>query len=201
MALGAQGALPRAFYERETAIVARDLLGCVLECGGARLVIAETEAYVGAADRACHTFGGRRTARVEPMWGPGGHAYVYRIYGLHDCMNVVTRTAGEPEAVLVRAGVPESFFEGAPLSRQELLAASGPGRLCRRLGITREHSGLSLRGPALRILRGREVGRELLSGPRVGIDSSGEAALWPLRFALSNCPAVTARSTLRPYQG
>ncbi len=183
--------------------MARDLLGCLLERRGRRLVIVETEAYLGATDRACHTFGGRRTARVEPMWGPGGHSYVYRIYGLHDCMNVVTRGAGEPEAVLVRAAVPEAFFEGAALSRQELLEASGPGRLCRSLGITREHSGLSLRGRELRILE-RAVpspGRALLCGPRVGIASAGEAATWPLRFALAGCPAVTARSMLGPYEG
>ncbi len=91
--------LPASFYRRDTGVVARDLLGCRLTRrlpdGSTRSVIlVETEAYLGVKDRAAHTWNGRRTARVEPMWGEGGHAYVYFVYGMHFCMNVVTRAGG-----------------------------------------------------------------------------------------------------------
>jgi len=107
--------LPRSFFLRDTAIVARDLLGCRLvrrfPDGSTRsVVIVETEAYLGVRDRAAHTWNGRRTARVAPMWGAGGHAYVYFVYGMHHCLNVVTRREGEPEAILLRAGVPEEIW-------------------------------------------------------------------------------------------
>ncbi|MCL4810216.1 MAG: DNA-3-methyladenine glycosylase, partial [Thermoanaerobaculia bacterium] len=116
------GRPPAAFWERSTAEVARALLGCRLVRRSAgrpprTFVIVETEAYLGVADPAAHTWKGRRTPRVEPMWGPAGHAYVYRVYGLHDCLNVVTRAEGEPEAVLLRAAVPERWWSGADVPR------------------------------------------------------------------------------------
>ena len=100
--------LPRRFYAQDPVTLARALLGQLLvrvTDGGARLAgrIVETEAYLGVPDRAAHTFGGRRTPRNESMWGPAGHAYVYFIYGLHHCMNVVADEPGEPTAVLLRA--------------------------------------------------------------------------------------------------
>jgi len=105
--------LPPSFFRRDTAAVARDLLGCrlVRRFPGGRersVVIVETEAYLGVVDRAAHTWNGRKTPRVLPMWGPGGHAYVYFVYGMHHCLNVVTKGAGEPEAVLIRAEFPRS---------------------------------------------------------------------------------------------
>lgn len=192
-----------AFWERSTAEVARALLGCrlVRRLPGRSprtLVIVETEAYLGLDDPAAHTWRGRRTPRVEPMWGPAGHAYVYRVYGLHDCLNVVTRPEGVPEAVLLRAAVPEGWWTGADVSRAELLAASGPGRLCRALEVSRELSGASLAGPGLQLLLPLPgEARSFLSGPRVGVDYAGEAAAWPLRFALAGCPSVTRPSGLR----
>jgi len=106
--------LPRSFYLRPTAEVAVDLLGRLLvrrEGRRRRVVrIVEVEAYLGIEDRAAHTFGGRRTPRVEPMWGEGGHAYVFLVYGMHCCLNVVTREAGTPEAILIRAGEPVAGF-------------------------------------------------------------------------------------------
>ena len=163
------------------------------------MVIVETEAYLGITDRAAHTWGGRKTPRVEPMWGPPGHAYVYRVYGMHDCLNVVTREAGVPEAVLVRAAVPVEWWKGREVCRRDLLAASGPGRLCRALSIDRGLSGAPLSGPDLDLLLPLPGGpRGVLSGPRVGIDYAGEAAAWALRFAVAGCPAVTRRSPLRP---
>lgn len=197
------GRPPASFWERSTVEVARSLLGCrlVRRLPGSPprvLVIVETEAYLGVDDPAAHTWKGRRTPRVEPMWGPAGHAYVFRVYGLHDCLNVVTREEGAPEAVLLRAAVPEAWWRGATVPRPEILAASGPGRLCRALGVSRELSGVSLRGPGLELLLPLPgEARAVLSGPRVGVGYAGEAAAWPLRFAVAGCPAVTRPSTLR----
>jgi DNA-3-methyladenine glycosylase len=197
------GRPPAAFWERPTEEVACALLGCRLVRRAPLksprvLVIVETEAYLGVADRAAHTWNGRRTARVEPMWGPAGHAYVFRVYGVHDCLNVVTREEGVPEAVLLRAAVPLAWWTGAEVPRAELLAASGPGRLCRALGVSRELSGTSLSGPGLELLLPLPGNaRGVLRGPRVGVGYAGEAGAWPLRFALAGCPAVTRRSGLR----
>ncbi|MFI5182384.1 MAG: DNA-3-methyladenine glycosylase [Thermoanaerobaculia bacterium] len=244
--------LPPTFYCRDTVAVAKDLLGCLLvrrfPDGRERsVVIVETEAYLGIEDRAAHTWNGRRTARVAPMWGPGGHAYVYFVYGMHHCLNVVTKEEGEPEAVLIRAGVPEETWrhfclyaaaaeaaadrsksvarrggvKGAlrapqsgrgPLTpphralslvgRDELLIASGPARLCRYLKITTALSGASLSGPDLFLFPPKKDFDAflfpILVGPRVGVAYAGEAARWPVRFAVAGCPAVTRPRALRP---
>jgi DNA-3-methyladenine glycosylase len=165
----------RSFYRRSTVVVARDLVGAYLarrwrgRWYGARIV--ETEAYLGAGDAAAHSFGGRRTARVEPMYAEGGHLYVYFVYGMHTCANVVTAREGRPEAVLLRAA------EGTPDAPRLL---SGPGKLCAALGITIADSG---RRPRLGI------------GPRVGVDYAGKAASWPLRFFDLDSAAVSRRSS------
>jgi len=198
-----QAALPpKVFWERHTEDVARALLGCRLVRRRTGFptrtaVIVETEAYLGIADRAAHTWNGRRTPRVAPMWGPPGHAYVYRVYGMHDCLNVVTGEPGVPEAVLLRAAVPVEWWEGREVPRRDLLSASGPGRLCRLLSVGRELSGAPLSGPDLELLLPLPPWpRQILSGPRVGVDYAGEAAAWPLRFAVADCPAVTRRTLL-----
>ena len=218
--------LPTSFYRRETAAVARDLLGCRLIRrlpGGERraVVIVETEAYLGEKDRAAHTWNGRRTPRVAPMWGPGGHAYVYFVYGMHYCLNVVTQRAGTPEAVLLRAAVSEELWHqlygskrtvsskvnraaahsgpSYPSKKSPVLSlASGPAKLCAYLGVTAALSGASLSGPDLMICRGPRAHFDILVGPRVGVDYAGEAAAWPLRFAVEGCRAVTRRSLLAP---
>ena len=223
--------LPKSFYRKATEEVARALLGCRLTRrlpdGTTRSVIlVETEAYLGVKDRAAHTWNGRRTPRVEPMWGPGGHAYVYFVYGMHFCMNVVTRRAGVPEAVLLRAGVSEEYFAeenrkreislkgneagrrgraaptGSPSlpSKQNSLLLSGPAKLCEYLRVTRELSGASFSGPDLVLSRGPRTHFEVLAGPRVGVDYAGEAAAWPLRFAVAGCKAVTKPKGLRPIR-
>ena len=194
--MGEPKPLPVAFYRRATAEVARALLGCRLTRrfadGSSRSVIlVETEAYLGVEDRAAHTWGGRRTPRVAPMWGEGGHAYVYFVYGMHYCLNVVTQREGVPEAVLLRAGIPEG--EKSP----GLLVASGPGRLCRYLGIDSSLSGVTLSGPDLLLSRGPRMRFDVLVGPRVGVDYAGPAAAWPLRFAVAGCPAVTRPKGLK----
>ncbi len=198
--------LPATFFRRETAKVARDLLGCRLTRnlpdGGSRsVIVVETEAYLGIADPAAHTWNGRRTARVEPIWGEGGHAYVYFVYGMHFCMNVVTRRAGVPEAVLLRAGISEEEWEevrGGPDSRQKS-SLSGPAKLCAYLDVTTALSGASFSGPDLVLSRGPRARFDLLAGPRVGVDYAGDAATWPLRFAVAGCKAVTKRRKLSPF--
>ncbi len=169
----------RAFFRRDTTRVARELVGAWIarrwrgRWYGGRIV--ETEAYLGPADRAAHSWGGRRTPRVEPMYADGGHLYVFLVYGMHHCANVVTRREGVAEAVLLRAA------EGPAGAPPRLLA--GPGKLCAALGITVRDSGRDLLGGAVRILvpirrRRRRPG----VSPRIGIDYAGDAKDWPLRF-------------------
>jgi len=184
----------RPFYRRATVAVARDLIGAHLgrrwrgRWYGARIV--ETEAYLGAGDAAAHSFGGRRTARVEPMYAEGGHLYVYFVYGMHTCANVVTGRAGNAEAVLLRAA------EGPPGAPRVL---AGPGKLCAALGITVGDSGRDLVGGRELALFRRPRSRRPRIGvsPRIGVDYAGEAAAWPLRFFDLDSAAVSRRSSGR----
>jgi DNA-3-methyladenine glycosylase len=229
IAMAAPTPLPKSFYRKDTAEVARALLGCRLTRrlpdGTTRSVIlVETEAYLGVKDRAAHTWGGRRTPRVEPMWGEGGRAYVYFVYGMHFCMNVVTQAEGVPEAVLLRAGIPEEeernslkvggvAASGSARTRRQsagphslskkipgLSLASGPAKLCAYLGVTTALSGASLSGPELVLSRGPRWRFDVASGPRVGVDYAGAAARWPLRFAVAACSAVTKPKELKRLQ-
>jgi DNA-3-methyladenine glycosylase len=182
--------LSAAFYKRDTVQVARELLGqrLVRVWRGKRLsgVIVETEAYLGAIDRAAHTWNGRATERVRSMYLAGGHAYVYQIYGLHFCLNVVTRQSGEPEAVLIRALEADSPLKAA---------TNGPGKLCSALRIDKRLDGESLRGPTIFIERARRSlpNEEIGISPRIGVDYAGEAAEWPLRFFWRGNPCLSRR--------
>lgn len=180
--------LPSSFYDRDTELVARDLLGAILEHrtpdGIARGRIVETEAYLGPHDPACHATAGL-TARTRSLHGPPGTAYVYFVYGMHWCFNAVTREEGHGSAVLVRALEPLSgwsLMRRRRGGRPDAELARGPGRLCEALGITRAQDGLRLdRGP-LRILQGDLVPDEYVAvTPRVGIR---KAADWELRYAV-----------------
>jgi DNA-3-methyladenine glycosylase len=194
--------LPRSFYRRPADVVARELLGrrLVRRLDGETLAlrIVETEAYLGAPDRASHAWGDRRTARTATLYRPGGVAYVYFIYGVHHMLNVVAGEAGDGSAVLVRAGEPEAG-SGAMRRRRGLGSrvrpgdlAGGPGKLCRALAIDLTWDGRPLDRGALRITEGEPVvDAEVAVGPRVGIDYAGEAASWPLRFALAGNPHVS----------
>ena len=195
---------PRSFFARSSLVVARALLGCVLvhetEEGRTAGRIVEVEAYRGPGDRAAHSFGGRRTARNEVMYGPPGHAYVYFVYGMHYCVNVVTAAVDVPEAVLLRALEP---LEGIDLMRRRRgLAASvpawqlcrGPGNLCRALGIDRSVNGADLVESRLRIevgprLPAAHVGR----GPRIGVAYAGEHASLPWRLAMRRSAALSVK--------
>jgi DNA-3-methyladenine glycosylase len=182
--------LSEIFYQQKTIKVARALLGKTLihKKNGfvTSGVILETEAYLGEKDRACHTFGGRKTPRVKSMYQPGGCSYVYFIYGIHFCFNVVTGTENEPEAVLIRSLLP---LRGIDLMKQrrhqenEKNLCSGPGKLCQALGIDRSCDGLDLQGSQIWIEDQALYPKiKIEAAPRVGIDSAGEAKDWLLRF-------------------
>jgi DNA-3-methyladenine glycosylase len=194
--------LPLSFYRRPAEIVARDLLGryLVRELEGERLVLrlVEVEAYLGAPDRASHAWDGRRTPRNESLYLPGGHAYVYFIYGMHYCLNAVTGEGGVGSAVLLRAGAPvegeERMAENRGWTKKVRPGdlAGGPGKICQALGIGRELDGVLLDRPPLSITKGEPVGEELIvASPRIGVDYAGEAAGWPLRFSVRGEPDVS----------
>jgi DNA-3-methyladenine glycosylase len=175
--------LTRSFYARDTRKVARDLLGKVLvhQHGPVRRVarIVETEAYHGPDDLASHARRGP-TPRAAIMFGPPGYAYVYLIYGVYHCMNVVTGADGFPSAVLIRAGEPLEGCLGSP---------RGPGNLCKALAITRsEHNGLDLTGGDLRVEDGPTPAERIVAVERVGVDYAGDWARRKWRFLLEgNC--------------
>jgi DNA-3-methyladenine glycosylase len=181
---------PRDFFLQDTVYVAREILGAWFahlyrnKWYGARIV--ETEAYIGFKDEAAHSCNGRRTPRVEPMYQEGGCLYVYFVYGMHHCANIVTRPAGIAEAVLLRAA---EGPEGTPV---RLL--SGPGKLCAGLGITTASSGLDLlSGGNLRLFQREGPSPSIGVSSRIGVDYAGEARDWPLRFFDQNSKAVSKK--------
>lgn len=187
--------LPLSFFGRDVAVVARDLLGALLvsSVGGQRTagIIVETEAYGGPEDAASHAATRQGpTERNRAMFGPPGRAYIYRSYGVHWCMNVVTGMEGQAQAVLLRGLEP---WEGRSVMAQRrgrrTLLAAGPGRLCQALAIDDALYGHDLSAPPLRLLAGWRVpaDRVCRSG-RVGVSV---AAGLPLRFFVAGSPGVT----------
>lgn len=186
---------PVSFFRRPAETVARDLLGrwLVRELDGERLVLrlVEVEAYLGHPDRASHAWAGRRTPRNESLYLPGGHAYVYLIYGMHFCLNAVTGERDVGSAVLLRAGEPVEgearMVENRGWSRKPRPGdlAGGPGKICQALAIDRTLDGARLDEPPLLLTRGEPVkDAEVVASPRIGVDYAGEAAQWPLRFSV-----------------
>jgi DNA-3-methyladenine glycosylase len=190
--------LPPDFYlNPDVVAVAQQLVGQYLftNLDGALTggVIVETEAYA-EHDRACHAYQGRRTARTEVMFGPGGHAYVYLCYGLHHMFNVVTNVAGVPAAVLVRAIAPTEGL-ATMLRRRRMTAlaprlTAGPGAVGQALGLHTRHSGCSLQGPHIWLEEGGPgLAPELITAsPRVGVGYAGADAQLPWRFRLAGSP-------------
>lgn len=190
--------LPRSFLARPAHVLAPELLGRVLISGEGSTVVAlritEVEAYEGAIDPASHGWRGK-TARNATMFGPPGHLYVYRIYGLHHAANIVCGTDGESHAVLVRAGeVAAGHTEAArrrPAARSPKELAQGPGRLADALGITRAFDGMDLCDPrsAMRLVNGDPVqASRIMSGPRTGVSRAHDI---PWRFWISGDPTVS----------
>jgi DNA-3-methyladenine glycosylase len=166
--------------------VAPDLLGkhLVREVSGRVLSgrIVEVEAYQGPEDLAAHSARGRRTARTEVMYGPPGHAYVYFIYGMHYCMNIVCEGVDVPHAILIRA------LEPGPGTDR----CSGPALLCRSLDIDRSLTGIALEPPTLYVVDGGGTAGPVYQTPRIGVDYAGEWAARPWRFCL-NSPSLSKR--------
>ena len=184
--------LPRAFYDRAAVDVARGLLGKILVHGPTAGIIVETEAYLGGDDLAAHSARGV-TGRTRVIFGPPGHAYVYFIYGMYECLNIVAEPAGKPGCVLVRALEPAAGAEimqsRRPAAKRSEDLASGPGKLTLAMGITRVHNGADLtRGPL--VVRAPAEARriEIAVTPRIGIR---QCADWPLRFLIKGNPFVS----------
>lgn len=197
-------------YLRPTLTVARELLGKYLVriADGQTLVgrICETEAYIAAGDKACHAYNYKRTPRTETMFAPGGTAYIYLIYGMHACLNLVTEPEGEPCAVLIRGIRPRSdpnafslrrfgcmYDEMTPYQRNHFL--NGPGKVCQGLSLTTAQNGMSLLGNELFVcdelsdaglppFPGDQLPLQIKSGKRIGVDYAEECADYLWRFYL-----------------
>lgn len=203
----------RSDYAAEAAALASALIGRILVRelpGGERLggVIVETEAYLGVIDRASHAFGGRRTARTEPMYGQPGTSYVYFTYGMHHCFNIVCGSEGEPAVVLIRAVQPlfgaermrehrEATRASSAKALRDVDLCSGPARLCQAMAIDLGLNRADLtRDPRLFVcepcenLGKKAIGR-IVRTSRIGVAYAGEWAGKPLRFVLEGNPHVS----------
>ena len=175
-------ALAREFFARSVHEVAPELVGCTLLVDGVGGRIVEVEAY-DAEDPASHGFRGQ-TPRNRSMFGPPGHAYVYRSYGIHWCLNLVCGGEGVPEAVLVRALEPTDGIDSMRARRglqAERLLCAGPGRLCQALGVTADHDGAALDRPPFALSAGAEP-VPVARGPRIGITRAPEL---PWRYGMA----------------
>lgn len=200
--------LGREFYNRDSLIVAQELLGKVLvhEINGQKLSakIVEAEAYMGITDRAAHSFGGRRTSRVEVMYGGPGFAYVFLVYGMYHCFNIVTREAGNPQAVLVRAAEPIGGLDSIAqnrfqktydqLSKSQIKnLTNGPGKLCRALLIDKSLNGEDLCGNKLYVEAGENEKFDIVASKRVGVDYAEEARDYLWRFYIGDNEYVSVK--------
>ena len=201
--------LGRGFYATDARTLAQRLLGCCLvrvTSPGERFigVIVETEAYLGVQDRAAHCYGGRRTPRVESMYGEPGTAYVYFTYGMHHCMNVVCGMADEPTAVLLRAVEPVAGHVGMRANRasprrrtplRDVDLCSGPARLCQAFSIDRDLDGVDLCTDKRVFIAPSQgdTGRPVRVTARIGVESAGVWARRRLRFFFADSPHVSRR--------
>ncbi|WP_459500422.1 DNA-3-methyladenine glycosylase [Bacillus sp. C1] len=200
---------PPSFYEGDTLEVAHNLLGHKLVhiVDGIKRsgIIVETEAYKGPDDKAAHSYRGKRTKRTEVMFGAPGHAYVYLIYGMYHCFNIITAPVGMPQGILIRAVEPIDGIQEMKITRygktdltkaQYKNLTNGPGKLCRALQITLEQTGLSLQSDELYIELVPEIEHlssqyEITAGPRINIDYAEEAVHYPWRFYFERHPFVS----------
>jgi DNA-3-methyladenine glycosylase len=200
--------LDREFYNRDSILVARELLGKVLvhEIDGQRISakIVEAEAYMGVQDKAAHSYGGKRTPRVEVMYGSPGFSYIFMIYGMYCCFNIVANEKETPQAVLIRAAEPLEGIEWMAQRRfgksYELLTksqrrglTSGPGKLCGALSIDRSFNGMDLCGNEIYVEEGKGESFSIVTTKRVGIDYAEEARDYPWRFYIEGNEYVSVK--------
>lgn len=205
--------LPREFYLRDANMIAPELLGKLLVHrspeGITSGMIVEVESYVGPSDKGAHSYANKRTSRTEIQFGPGGYAYVYAIYGMHVCFNVVANGREQPEVVLIRALEPVGgleLMERRRGIRNPIQLCNGPGKLCQAMGITKAQYGWDLCGPDLYLAEGHpmEVDHIMVS-PRINIDYAGECGDYLWRYFIKDNPYVSKvakryRTQQRPYR-
>lgn len=199
----------KSFFEHDTATVAKKLIGSYLvssdSAGNITAgMIVENEAYCGPDDKGAHTFGGKPTPRTKAMFGPKGHAYIYLIYGMYWCVNVVAGPVDKPQAVLLRALEP---VLGLDIMRERLSAQEnaadytlcrGPGKLCKALGLDKEVYGVDMTGDRFFIVPGKNFTEDDIgSSPRINIDYAEDWIDRPLRFYLRNNKSVSGPARLR----
>jgi len=190
--------LPTEFYMQDTRTVAKELLGKVLvrKIGNKTLsgIIVETEAYLGNKDPACHSFGNKKTARNKSMFLSGGHSYVYFIYGMYFCFNVVTNDESAPEAVLIRAIEPLAGIKEMRSLRnvkKDIHLTSGPGKLCMALSVNQELDGLKLNSSKIFICERKHnllSNIKIAKSPRIGINAKNAGHSWKLRYYIKSNP-------------
>ncbi len=200
--------IKREFYNRDTLTVAKELLGKTLvhEVNGQKLSakIVETEAYMGIEDKAAHSYGGKKTKRVEVMYGKPGLTYVFIIYGMHYCFNIVTREEGIPQAVLIRAVEPLTGTEEMAKNRynksycqlnknQIKNLTNGPGKLCKALLIDKSLNGEDLCGDTLYLKEGINENFDVVCSKRIGIDYAEEAKDFLWRFFIKDNNFVSVK--------
>ena len=201
--------LPREFYNRPTLEVSRDLLGKYLvhQIGGNKYMakIVEVEAYIGDIDKACHAYNNKVTPRTKVLYKLPGTAYVYLIYGMYYCFNIVTEEEGRAAAVLVRAVEPIEGIEKMAenrykktikeINRKQILnLTSGPGKLCMAMNITKENNKMDLCGDDIYITEGREKEKiGIITTKRINIDYAEEAVDFPWRFYIKDNPYISKK--------
>jgi len=193
--------IKRGFYQRSALEVARDLLGLLLvhetDDGITKGKIVEVEAYMGTMDTAAHSYKNTRSSRTEVQYGEGGYAYVYLIYGMHYCMNIVTDIKDKPEVVLLRALEP---IEGIELMKKRRNTdklynlCSGPGKLCSAMEINKSIYGMDLCGTQL-YLETPEIQEsiEIVASKRINIDYAGEAKDYLWRYTIKDSKFVSVK--------
>lgn len=196
--------LERDFFARDTLIVAKELLGKVIvrEIDGIRLSgkIVETEGYIGSIDKASHAYGGKKTPRVEPLYGEPGISYVFSIYGMYECFNVISKEKGSPEGILIRAVEPIDGLEKIAQNRfrksYDTLTAkeiknltNGPSKLCIALEINKKvHNFMDLVSSKELYIEDGDIinSSDIVETTRIGIDYAEEAVDFPWRFYVKN---------------
>ena len=192
--------LERDFYRQDTLLLGKKLLGKIIVTNKNSIVtkarIVETECYIGPYDKAAHSYGGKRKGRCEIQYNEGGYAYIYMIYGMHNCFNIVTARENMPESILIRAaepleGIEEMERRRGTREKRDLLR--GPGRLTKALGITREDYGEDLCGERIYLEDdGYAIfAEDIEESPRINIDYAQEAKDYLWRFTIKASPYVS----------